>query len=111
MDQSSSVNRWHLAILAALIIGMVLCLSWTPAYGFGFSKADLAAGSGSAPVGNPPSGTPVGNGSTPIAPTTSWTTTFADSPETCPPPIPEPGTLILLGLGLAGGAAIKRLRG
>ncbi len=119
MRDEPVVDRFPRIFLATTIIILFLCLTWTSAYGYGFSTVDKIASQTTDPSGGDGSGT-VGKSSmysygeygdrwlwsadAPIADNTD-----SGVPSNTPPQTPEPATLMLIGMGLAGAAIYRRL--
>ncbi|MBU1317579.1 MAG: PEP-CTERM sorting domain-containing protein [candidate division Zixibacteria bacterium] len=124
-DKLSTSNLGPLTV-SALVIVLLLCLTWTPVYGFNFSRIDnVAGGTGGSDNGNGTgtkgsdlvltTGTGINQPATGPSPGTGnsflWGNEAAyDNAAPACPPIPEPTTLILIGLGLAGGSLYRKIR-
>jgi len=123
-DKISTSSLGPLTV-SALVIVFFLCLTWTPAYGFNVSRIDNVAGgteegdNGSETgtkgsdlvlitgtgINQPTTGPAPGTGNTFI-----WDEMDYDNEAPACPPIPEPTTLILIGLGLVGGSLYRKIR-
>lgn len=117
MRDEPVVDRFQKVLLATTIIILFLCLTWTSAYGYGFSTIDKIASQTTEPSGG--DGT-VGKSSMyshgEYGDRWLWSDDYSiadntDSgvPSNTPPETPEPATLILIGMGLAGAAIYSRL--
>lgn len=125
MKDMISESRFGPLTFSVLVIVLFLCLTWTPAFGYNFSRIDNVAGdingsndgtthttkgsdlvltTGNGP-NQPAAGPSPGDDNTFI-----WSETNYDNAAPACPPIPEPTTLMLIGLGLAGGSLYRRLR-
>jgi len=120
MRDDPAVDRFQLVFLSVTIVVLFLCLTWSTAYGYSFSRIDNIASQTNAPQGSE------GNSSALKSSMTSYSSysdrfswnddeSFARDtddgvPASCPPPTPEPATLVLIGMGLAGAAVYTRLR-
>ncbi len=118
MRNEYAPSRLNLIALAAVIIMLFLTLTWTPAYGYSMSRVDNLTGENS--------GSSENGGDLLQSPDKSASSggydyqTFDDEPlvdgdrdqydTNCPPEVPEPATLLLIGFGLAGGAVLRRFR-
>jgi hypothetical protein len=121
-----SASKLGLLSVSILVVALVLCFTWTPVYGFNFSRIDNVTGgtgdntSGTTGTGQKGSDLLLTTGSSLGTPTTYtypgtgntdiWSDTDFDNTNPPSPPVPEPTTLILLGLGLAGGSLYRKVK-
>ena len=114
MRYEHTTSRFNLIAMAAVIIMLFLALTWTPAYGYSMSRVDNLTG------GNSGGQLPSPDKSTSLNASGFDNQMFDSDPlidgdrddhnTNCPPEVPEPATLLLIGFGLAGGAALRRFR-
>ncbi len=121
MKNEQVINRFQLVFLAVTVILLFLCLTWSPAYGYSLARIDNitirsddslgSQGTGlslaaSAPGLGMPADRPVWSAEQPFA-----YSTYDEVPNACPPPaVPEPATLMLLGIGLASVSIYRKMR-
>lgn len=124
MTIDNTLKRLQLATFCSTIVILVLCVTWSPAYGYSASRIDNITAATDNSLGNaeiePVLTTGLNNtgANGALAARPSWTEseypetygTFDEVPAGCPPPVPEPATLILLGMGMVGAAAYRKVR-
>jgi hypothetical protein len=118
MRDEPVVDRFPKVLLATTIIIVFLCLTWTSAYGYGFSTIGLIGSQTSDLSGGDGTGTVVKSSMCSYGEYGDrwmWSNddpivddTDSGVPSDTPPQTPEPATLMLIGLALAGAAVYRR---
>lgn len=110
-----------LVLLSVSVIVLFLCMTWAPVYGYNVARVGNLTGNGSntgGATGDAPALTSeFGQGfysDTPASPDNPhlvYDQRGGANDAQCPEPVPEPTTLVLMGLGIAGGALYRKVRG
>jgi hypothetical protein len=120
MRNEPIANRFQWYTLIVTIVALFLCLTWTPAHGYCIARIDNATsqtGDLSGGEGSDLNLVASMSSSGVSSSQPDWLTnrpsaydTYDETPSSYPPSVPEPGTMMLISIGLLGAAVYRRIR-